>query len=179
MLHQPVVGSRLPEPEFNQDKEEIHQFDETIIPPSPSPHHTDMIYLPRQKKARLLICISQLFSELSEWIWQFSTVVWLTSLGSSSSLGSSLFLNSSYSGTTQIFVFLLVPRVTKYTNSSSESLNRNSFISYVILSQIPFILSATLLFSREMGNLSVPAIDGEDGNLLVSTMSQMIHLTKQ
>ena len=71
-------SSRLPEPEFNQDKEEIHQFDETIIPPSPSPHHTDMIYLPRQKKARLLICISQLFSELSEWIWQFSTVVWLS-----------------------------------------------------------------------------------------------------
>mmetsp|Transcript_3774 Transcript_3774/g.8465 ORF Transcript_3774/g.8465 Transcript_3774/m.8465 type:complete len:536 (+) Transcript_3774:98-1705(+) len=122
--------------------------------------------------ARVLVCISHFFSEISEWIWQFSTVVWLTSLGrddQSISLGSSLFLNSSYSATSQVLVFLLVPRITKYVNNSSSkstwlAFSRKKFMSRIILGQIPCLLFATLLFGRELSNDSLQSSNGIDGN---------------
>jgi len=142
----------------------------SALPSPPTQRH--------KQNARLFLCLAHVFSEFSEWVWQFSVVVWLTSLGSGEhSSRSSLFLNSSYQAASQLFVFFLVPRLTKYVNVGSNRFNRGHFMSCVILSQIPCISIAAVLFGKEMSNLSyegdttsgsfgsTTTMQGEDGGL--------------
>ena len=104
-----------------------------------------------KQKARVYICISYLLSELSELIFQFSTVVWLTSIGDSSSgssdsVYSSLFLNSAYQATSQLLVCFLVPRITtRYVSNNNRGCRRTS-MSYIIRMQIPCILVLPLYY---------------------------------
>jgi len=120
-----------------------------------------------KQKARVYICLSYLLSELSEWIFQFSTVVWLTSIGDSnsssgsgSSAYSSLFLNSAYQATSQLLVCFLVPRITTRYVSNNNRRCRQTSMSYIIRMQIPCILITTLLFGMLLVHTN--EVDGDE-----------------
>jgi len=141
-----------------------------------------------KQKARVYICSSYLLSEISEWIFQFSTVVWLTSIGDSnngsgsSSVYSSLFLNSAYQATSQLLVCFLVPRITtRYVSNNNHrfSSSRQTSMSYIIRMQIPCIFITTLLFGMLLVHHTTKdenEVDGLEDNNNATEVAQDVNI---